>query len=345
MVYVNGRFLTQKITGVNRFAYEMCNELFKMGFEFRVVVNKKHINDEYNIVNFKIIDWGFGISHFWEQLIFPFYFLFKRDFVVVNFSGLGSFFLRNQIVTIHDLSFLHKPEWFSKLYYYYYSFMTPLLASKSIKILTVSEFSKSQIHLKLNQPLDKITVIYNAVSESFYYNKNFSKIDEDYILLVSSHDPRKNIGNLVKAVELLPLNIKLYVIGDSNPVFNSTKFNNSISVRFLGRVSDLELQNYYKWAKLFVYPSLYEGFGLPPLEAVTMGCSTIVSDIEVFREVFEDAVGYFNPLNTQDIKKCIEKYYLSTDVINNDNVERIKSKYSWSKSANKFIDLIDKLKN
>ena len=223
--------------------------------------------------------------------------------------------------------------------------MTPLLASKSIKILTVSEFSKSQIHLKLNQPLDKITVIYNAVSESFNDNKIFSKIDEDYILLVSSHDPRKNIDNLVKAVELLPLNVKLYIIGDSNPVFNSAKFNNSVSVKFLGRVSDLELQSYYKCAKLFVYPSFYEGFGLPPLEAITMGCSTIVSNIEVFREVFEDSVGYFNPSDAQDIRNCIEKYYLSSNVINHENVEKVKSKYSWSKSASEFVDLIAKFKN
>lgn len=345
MIYINGRFLTQRITGVNRFAYEMCNAMQNLGFDFIIVVNKKYILDCYDISKFKIVNWGFGKSHFWEQLILPFFFITKRNYVLINYSGLGTIFLKKQIITIHDLSFLYNSEWFSKLYFHFYSILTPIQAKKALKILTVSEFSKNEIIRLLKLPSKKIAIIYNAVSENFNHIKTNCNINKDYILAVSSIDPRKNFETLIKAINLLSFDTKLYIIGDSNAVFRNTKISKSLSVEFLGRVSDSELINFYKNARLFVYPSLYEGFGLPPLEAISSGCCTIVSNINVFKEIFEDAVGYFDPNNAHDIKRCIESYYFSDELRHRTkcNFKRIESKFSWNKSAKILINELNNI--
>lgn len=339
MIYINGRFLTQKMTGVNRFAYELCKALNNCGLEFALVVRTKYIKNDYDISIFKIINWGFGKSHFWEQIILPFFFIFKRKYLLINFSGLGCLLLKNQIITIHDLSFLYNPEWFSKLYYNFYRLLTPFSAKRSVKILTVSEFSKSEIIKYFGISSEKIVVVYNAVSNSFNEEEPSLNLNENYILAVSSLDPRKNFHNLIKAIKLIDFDVKLYIIGDKNHNFKNLQIYESSSIKLLGRVDDSDLIDYYKNARLFIYPSFYEGFGLPPLEAISSGCCTIVSEIDVFKEVFGDAVGYFNPNNVAEIKKCIEDYYFSETLRSNLklNSYKLKSKYNWTKSANTLI--------
>jgi glycosyltransferase involved in cell wall biosynthesis len=246
------------------------------------------------------------------------------------------------------MSFWRHPEWFSKLYFYYYKFLTPIIAKKALHILTVSEFSRKEIIECLKIDGNKISVIYNAVSHNFISKKtdDVTYNTYDYILAVSSIDPRKNFSRLLSGVNLLETNIKLVIIGNTNNVFQNINLELSSRVSYLGHVSDEELKFYYSNAKLFVYPSVYEGFGLPPLEAMAMGCPTIVSDIEVFHEVFDTAVEYFNPYDINDIATCIE-YVLSSKVIREGLIfkgfKQIE-KYCWQMSASKLFAVINKHK-
>ena len=166
-----------------------------------------------------------------------------------------------------------------------------------------------------------------------------------FVLCVSSIDPRKNFARLIEACQGLT-GAKLYIVGKYNRVFSQQMQldTNSEHIQFLGRVSDDELVRLYNQAACFVFPSLYEGFGLPPLEAMACGCPVLVSDIPVEREVCGDAALYFNPLDPHDILHTITQYLNDADVIKEtmrqkgfDNITR----FSWEKSAEALIKKLE----
>ena len=354
-LYINGRFLTQPMTGVERYAYNICKALARLQQPFTLVCPKAPIHQDYDVSDLNIVHYGIGNSHFWEQCVLPFFFIGKKDYLVISFTGLGSILIPHKMMTIHDLAFLKNPAWYSRAYYWYYRFMTPLAVKTSQHILTVSEFSKSEI-LRFYPFLktEKISVVYNAIDSQLFKPQHSAPwhdpsstshhTSERFVLCVSSIDPRKNFARLIRACQNLT-DAKLYIVGNYNRVFGNTTelATNSDRIHFLGRVSDQELVRLYNQAECFVFPSLYEGFGLPPLEAMACGCPVLVSDIPVEREVCGDAALYFNPLEPSEILRIITQYLSNTDVIKKtmrqkgyDNIKR----FSWEKSANVLMEII-----
>lgn len=345
-IYINGRFLLSPQTGVERFAYEICKALAAIGVNFTIICPRKgQINEVYNIAPFHIIRFGMGQSHIWEQLVLPLYFINKSSYIIMSFTGLGSIIIPNKIMTIHDLSFLENPKWFSKSYYYYYKVMTPLAVKTSKRIITVSSFSKSEI--KRFYPFissEKISVVPNALSDTFQTSLPQQKANKDcYFLAVSSMDPRKNFARLIHAFESMK-DYQLLIVGGKNRVYGNQNNNtNNKNIKFLGRVSDEELINLYANAEAFIYPSLYEGFGIPPLEAMALGCPVLASDIPVLHEVCKEAALYFNPLDEKDIQSCIEAFHHTNDSVKTDLIKKgynnIK-RFSWIESAKEIIKLV-----
>ena len=342
-IFVNGRFLTQKITGINRFACELCNALTDLGIEIIIVAPKK-IQPGYSI-NSRVESFGWLKGPLWEQIDLPLYLLFHRNQLLLSFSGLGPLLYKNKVTTIHDLAFLVNPSWYSKSYYWFYRFATPLMAKYSKKIITVSAFSKNEIIREMGIPAEKIEVIYNAVHmmPRVEFPPVASRIDGKYIFSVSSIDPRKNINRLIEAYKRsgLETDYKLILAGKSGKVFNM-QVSSEIVQYSLGYVSEDELQALYQNASLFVYPSLYEGFGIPPLEAMACGCPTVISDIPVFKEIFGNAACYVDPGNADDIKNGMIR--VLTDRAYRDSLmisgfEQVK-KYNWKRSANLVFQLI-----
>ena len=348
-LFVNGRFLTQPMTGVERYAYNICKAMARLQQPFTIVCPKAPIHQDYDVSDLNIVHYGIGNSHFWEQCVLPFFFIGKKDYVVLSFTGLGSILIRHKVMTIHDLSFLKNPSWYSRTYYWYYKFMTPLAVKTSKHILTVSEFSKSEIlgfysFLKA----EKISVVYNAIDRQLFKpTANSQQPSVPFVLCVSSIDPRKNFARLVEACQGLT-GAKLYIVGKYNRVFSQQMALDTTPdhIQFLGRVSDEELVRLYNQAACFVFPSLYEGFGLPPLEAMACGCPVLVSDIPVLREVCGTAAQYFNPLDSNDILRTITQYLNDADVIKEKmrqqgfaNVAR----FSWQQSAKNLIEKLKEL--
>ncbi len=171
-------------------------------------------------------------------------------------------------MTVHDLSFLVNPSWFSKPYYYLYKVATPLALRTSKHIITVSQFSKKEIvrFYPFISP-DRISVVYNAVNTSIFHvlPKRHSS-DTPYFLAVSSIDQRKNFLQLLNVFDGIQ-GCTLKIVGGNNRKFNSSmpERNTPNNIEYLGRVSDAELVELYNEANAFIFPSLYEGFGLPPL--------------------------------------------------------------------------------
>lgn len=348
-LYINGRFLTQPMTGVERYAYNICKAMARLHRPFTIVCPKAPIHQDYDVSDLHIVHYGIGNSHFWEQCVLPFFFIGKKDYLVLSFTGLGSMLIRHKIMTIHDLAFLKNPSWYSRAYYWYYRFMTPLAVKTSRHVLTVSEFSKSEI-LRFYPFLKRehISVVYNAIdSQLFRPLADVPWPEERFVLCVSSIDPRKNFARLIEACQGLTA-AKLYIVGNYNRVFSEQEQLTSTSehIHFLGRVSDQELVRLYNQADCFIFPSLYEGFGLPPLEAMACGCPVLVSDIPVEREICGDAAQYFNPLEPNDMLRIITKYLTDADDIKETMRQKgwqNLKKYSWEKSAGEILKIIQEI--
>jgi len=348
-VYINGRFLCHNMDGIGRFSLEICKQLKRLDLDFKIVIPKWLEYD--NKEGFEIVKCGNLKSHFWEQIDLLRFLKSMENPLLINLSGLGPLFYKNQIITIHDLSFYNNKKWFSVGYTFFYSVATPILAKNACKILTVSNFSKSEIikYLKIDE--EKIEVIYNAVAnnldngfeDSHISSAIDSVLNHKYILAVGSIDPRKNLQRLIDSfLELKLEDYKLLLVGKTSSHFNVKLRAVSQSIIFTGFVSDSDLSVLYKKCEFFIYPSLYEGFGIPPLEAMKNGCAVIVSDIPSLKEVCSDAALYVNPDDNESIKngilKIIKNSVLKSDLKLKGNLRS--EFFKWEISGEKTYKLI-----
>lgn len=348
MIVINARFLTQKISGVQRYAIEMSKELKKI-YPYIKFITPKNVMHQTLAEELGAERYGTLKGHFWEQIDLLRYLRSNGDPLLLNFSGLSPLLYRNKITTIFDLAFLRHPDWFSKKYYYFYKTLLPIAIRNSKAILTISNFSKKEIIDLLHVQMNKIHLVYCSVSEVFRGGDetNLATSKKQYILSVSSIDPRKNFYNLILAFNKLDITgLELMIIGSEHSVFNNRDLKKAIqsnkNIHFTGYLSDEELVQQYKNAILFVYPSIYEGFGMPPLEAMAFGCPAIVSNTTSLPEVCGDAAYYIDPYDINDIadgmKEVLENHGLREQLIRN-GYARIKL-FSWEKSAKHVSEII-----
>lgn len=344
-IIVNARFLLRRPTGVNRYAYHMVKSLSQKYPNIILVCPRwRRPTNDYDLKGIKIVHFGVFSGHLWEQLSLPFYKLFHLRSYLLSFCGLAPVLCRKQITTIHDVSFLVNPKWFSRSYYWVYRFITPRAIRASKKVITVSEFSKSEI-IKYYPWVEKnkVVVIPCAVPNGFTINVTAYR--DNYVLAVSSLDPRKNFSTLVEAMQLVP-NVDLHIVGGISSSFASSINENTNNVHFLGYLNDQQLIEQYTHASAFIYPSWYEGFGIPPLEAMKMGCLVICSDIPVLHEISGEAPIYVQPNSAQSIADGIMKIL---DMSEEEVTLRIEQgmkqaeKYSWSLSCDKLINMLKSL--
>lgn len=349
MIYINARFLTQNITGVQRYAIEISKTLRKIYPDLTFIAPKNIVHLEL-AKEFNIDLYGKFKGHLWEQIDLPEYLKEHDNPLLVNLANSAPLLYKNQVITVHDLSFLREPKWFSKKFYYYYKFLIPKIANNSLKIITGSMFSKNEIAKLLKIPEKKIDVVYHGVSEKFNTIETTNNQHGNYFLAVSSLDPRKNLKNLILAFNKLNLkNTKLIIVGSESKIFADTtgikklmQSNNNIIPT--GHINDGELIGLYKNAISFIYPSFYEGFGLPPLEAMACGCPAVVSNAASLPEVCMDAAYYIDPCDIESIAKGI--YEVATNETLRQSliykgIERAKI-FKWDKSAQKLIEILKK---
>ncbi|WP_224999733.1 glycosyltransferase family 1 protein [Cesiribacter sp. SM1] len=346
-VYINGRFLTQAITGVQRFALEILKQAIRQtDIQFQILVPNT-VDDNHGLAVKKI---GKLKGHAWEQLELTAFLKKKGSPLLVNLTNTAPLFYENQVVTIHDLAFLHFPAWFSFVFRNYYKFLIPRIAKNSQHIITVSHAMRQEIAAVLKVSESKISVVYNGVADHLLQSpKNVHQHErEAYILTVGSLDPRKNLLRLIQAFQALPIsNLQLYVVGGGNKLFS---FSNTVPgieedkrIKFIGRVSDTELADYYRHARLFAYPSLYEGFGIPNLEAMAFGVPVVTSDLAVFHEVCAKAAIFVDPMNPKSIAEGLRKGITDADLrirlVEEANYQH--ARFSWKESAQSFLKILE----
>ena len=265
--------------------------------------------------------------------------------LLINFVGIGPVFYKNKLMFLYDLAFRHHPEWFSYAFQKSYNFLIPKSLKNSRRIVTDSNYVKSDIIETYKIPKDKIDVIYAAPSTQFV-NKGIKK--EKIILTVSSIDPRKNLKRVIESFNKIDSDYKLKIVGAKSKTFSNIGLNENVlneNIIFTGYLTDEELIDAYNKAEIFIYASLFEGFGIPPLEAQACGCACIISNVTSLPEVYEDSVEYFDPNSVENIKNKIE------DVINNKKkIHKLKelgiknsNRFSWDTATFKLESIIKEL--
>ena len=341
-ILINGRFLSQQMTGVHRYAYEICCALHSLGVHIKVLAPDK-VLPQYQCP-FEVINIGGTGSHWWEQITLPRY--VKKHYKgnrLLSLTGLSPISYQHNILTIHDVSYLVEPKWFSKTYYYLYKFLTPIAARKAEKIITVSEFSKRELIKYLHLPEHKIHIVHCGVRQ---WEKATGKIDDTYILSVCSMDPRKNLKRLLDAFLKANISHKLYLAGGTYAAFadnDMQRYRQNDNIVFLGYVGDERLQTLYHSATAFVNVSLYEGFGIPNIEAMQQGTPLLLSDIPVYHEICGDAALYVNPNDTASIsagiRQIVEDPLLRARLTGEGDKQY--QQFNWRSSAQRIIELYE----
>jgi len=358
-IFINGRFFSQRTTGVQRYATELVLALDRALSSDRVLRSKftftillpKGVKNPLDLKFIKVKSVGFLSGYLWEQLELP---LYSFGTLLLNFCNMAPLFKKRSFVTICDVSVFSSPSGYSRAFLLWYRIALPIIGRMADSIITISDFSKTEIIKFLQIPANKITRIYlgvskgslGAPSDSFIASMAAKFKGEPFLLAVGSLNPNKNIKLLLNSMgSLTDLNLKVAVVGGGNEkVFGAENFSRQDTVEFLGYVSECELQWLYENAALFVFPSIYEGFGLPPLEAMIHGCPVAVSDVASLPEICGNAAIYFDPYDIADIATKIRALFLNVElqtIYRRLGFERV-SNFTWDNCALETLNLINK---
>lgn len=228
------------------------------------------------------------------------------------------------VVAVHDISYVHFPEFFPRSVRWMMSTLVPFTIKRAAHVVTLSQSTKQDIINVYGIPEEKITVTYAAISTQFRLLDNRQKSERPYILAVGNLQPRKNLVRLMEAYVLLrdrkAIDHQLVIVGQELWFADAIKAaakSYQEDILFTGYVSEDKLVNLYNGADVFVYPSLYEGFGLPPIEAMACGTPVITSNISSLPEAVGDAALTVNPYDVAAIADAIHRV-LTDEVLRRD---------------------------
>lgn len=300
-IVVNVRAQSAGLTGVQRYIRELCSRL---GARVQAIGPGRPLR---------------GMrGHLWEQIVLP---GIAGRHLLWSPANTGPLSIGHQVLTIHDLASIDHPEWFGMRFSTWYRSITPLLARRVSRLITVSQFSKRRLLELTGIPESRVAVIPNGVDSRFHprspdeirrMREKTNIKPRSYFLSVSSLEPRKNLPQLLKAWELsvsrLPKDVWLVIAGaeGKDNIFRATNIQTiPPRVLFAGFVADEDLPALYSGAIALVYPSMYEGFGLPALEAMAAGTVPIAADATALPEVVGDAGLLVDPFQVEELTQAI----------------------------------------
>lgn len=355
---INATNIGRRLSGIGIYTLSLLQELARQDSDrcYTVYVNRNaraHLQEIHFPVNFRLVwvsrrlspDYGF-IGHFLRLLFANLLALIHWRHWIFNTSQLEACFFRaRQIITIHDVIPLLFREYHRKQYPYFKSLLKFALR-RARRIITPSSHSQLLLQEIYGLPADRIRVIPNGVQEIYHhaYRPSYRRRG-GYILYCGRICPMKNVTALIRAFGLIRDRIphKLIIAGEGQESLHEAVRQGLLSAEDLadgrielrGHVSNREMRNLMQHASLFVFPSLYEGFGLPPLEAMACGCPVIVSHAASLPEVCGEAVFYADPHNP--LEMALEIYQVLNDPALQERLSRAgrqqSYRFSWRKSA------------
>ena len=343
IIYINGRFLGEPVTGIQKYAMAMLQHMERLLKKEQIVIllmpNGTQCKEKFEHI--KVQSCGHLQGNLWEQIELPF---FSRNGFLLNLCSRAPLIKKRQLIVIHDAAICETPDRFSWQYRFFWRSMYFLLGRYLDNIITVSEFSKRDVCRFFYIDPRKVQVLY-AGREHLYsiipdeeVIKRDALYNQKYILAVGGTS-NKNFSEIVDALPYLQdLNIVLVVVGKLDTSYKILLYKEK-NIRILGYVTDQKLVALYKNAACLVFPSIYEGFGIPPIEAMTLGCPVIAADKASLPEVCGMAALYCNPYDAHDLAKKIRQVVsddIFADCMRYRGYEQIK-KFSWQESAKKLL--------
>jgi glycosyltransferase involved in cell wall biosynthesis len=320
-VFINARFLTQPQSGVQRYAGELVSALdrrlqsdagLRQSLGPVVALHPRDPVVDHGWQQVKLRALRGGTGHVWEQGAL---WRASRGGILLSLGNSGPLLHRRQVLALHDANLWEIPQAFSRRYRVLHRFLRPRLARRAAALISVSHFSARALAARTGVSLDRFTIIPNAATHILSVDGDPNTLDRyglykgGYLLTVGNQSPNKNIQRLVTAhTKSGSLTLPLVVVGGAVTGLSGCTARTTDRVRPLGRVSEPELKALYEGAAGFVYPSLYEGFGIPPLEAMQLGIPVLAARRTALPEVLGDAPLWFDPTHVPDMARALQAF-------------------------------------
>ena len=338
-VFINTRSQSAGFSGVQRYAIELQR---RIGDRVTAVAPRKPMH---------------GLKgHMWEQTYLP---TIVRGGLLWSPANSGPLAVKKQVVNVHDVASIDHPEWYSPAFGTWYRWMTPMLIRRAQRVLTLSDFSKQRLLALSRVDESHVVVIPPGVDRRFrpQPGREIERVkaalripSSNYILSVGTLEPRKNLQRLLSAwascVSEVPDDITLVIagLGGSSRVFSSAQLGAiGPRVHVTGFVSDGDLPALYSGALAFAYVSLYEGFGLPALEAMACGTVPIAAMNTALPEVIGDAGLLIDPFSSEAIAAALKRIISEPELrdrLRTRAIERSRQ-FSWERTADLTWSVIE----
>jgi glycosyltransferase involved in cell wall biosynthesis len=297
-------------------------------------------------------------GHIWEQFVLPR--KVQASDILWSPANTGPLGVKNQVVTIHDLSPLDQPQGFKPQFRLWYRILLPQLARRVRAIITDSEFSRGKIISRLGVNPEKVHAIALGVDQAHFSPRDAHEIaatrekyqlPETYLLFVGSLQQRKNLDRLLRAWEQVAnqdSEIGLAIVGGSaHPFLNPNLDPIPPNVHMIETLNDRELPSLYSGAQTFIMPSLYEGFGLPVLEAMSCGTPVIAANAGALPEVAGKSALLVDPYDINDIASAIDQLVTDQELRNDLASKGLAraGEFSWDRTAMQIKTVLEKAEN
>lgn len=344
-IVVNGKVLLGGVSGIERTSWEILRYWDTIVDQYgdvnvEILVPKGFNARLSGFQNIKIVEFG-NIRNLtvWQQIFLPLY-IMKSKGIFVSFANNAPLLIRKGIVLLHDISSAINKDFYSRKTRIKFILETNHVTNGSFKLATVSHFSAKEIARVFHYPEDKILVLGNGwehmqriKSDDKIFFKYKNLLQGKYYFSLSSLAPNKNFEWIMDTARLNPNETFAIAGGFKKSIYGESNYNIPFNVMMLGRVSDEEAKALLSNSKAFLFPTLYEGFGIPPLEAYSCGTVSIVSDSEVMHEVYGDSVAY---INSQKPCSNISSIVLPSWDVNN----CLLKKHSWARYGKTFFEFV-----
>lgn len=350
--YINGRFYSQQLSGVQRYGRELVSALDRqIGLQpsdeeaWYVVTLSGDVDcPEFSEITRLVLPSRFD-GHLWEQFELT---RATSDGVLVNLGNSGALWRRDQFCVIHDMAPFRYPDFFSGLYGKWHRYLGRHLAKRA-RLGTVSKFSRGEISEIFNLVSDDIPLLPNGCDHMFDGVEDDTVLDRlslrehPFFVVLGNQSPHKNIALACAAIAQVPEARLAIVGGGQKQVFSQEMLGEDApNVCRVGRLEDAEVRSLLAKATGLVFPSLYEGFGIPPLEALAAGCPVISSDIPPVKESCGDAVLYFDPHDADELAGLMRELLGENDARRGERQKIGQARMAslrWDNTAKRLLDI------
>ena len=364
-VFINGKFAARRVTGVQRVALNLLLALdasFAQGSSPAASVRPATrwvllcppgaTPPTLRCIETRVVGSGAWSLHLWEQIVLPHA---ARTGLLLNLAGSAPLVAARQACLWHDAAVFDRPQAYTRSFGAWYRFGFRWLSGRAEQLLTVSAFSRHRLARQLRLPEGRIGIVPNGAEHLLAVTADVSVLRRlgldggTYFLVVGSRNPNKNLALLLAAwgsVTATPMP-RLVIVGaaDSRVFAGAAQAvdTQASTVVDAGAIDDAGLRALYEHALALVFPSVYEGFGLPPLEAMACGCPVLCSHAASLPEVCGDAVLYFDPLSTDQISAAMNRLLRDTQLrasLRERGYAQAR-RYSWRLAAERLLAQID----